>query len=320
MAQPDLPPALLLAYKRVETTKRVIDALREVRVPRVYFAVDGPKKGEESACEAVRNLTEKFDWECEVTTHFRHENSGLRDSVESSISWFFSHVDEGVILEDDCLPGSDFFQFSKELLECYRGDPRVMHISGSSHETSFAPHSYRVSRYPHVWGWATWSEAWESYMQSPILTRSCFRNLLLKRFEDHQERTFWLLIFDCVASGKIDTWDYSWLFYLMANDGLSITPAENMISNIGFGELATHTTEEDNPHANKPIASIAFPLSHPEKLHIDLTKDREVANGLFRINRSARAGHAKLRLTKFLPKSTKQWIERHLVNRVGAKA
>ncbi|NDD90693.1 glycosyltransferase family 2 protein, partial [bacterium] len=47
--------------------------------------------------------------------------------------------------------------------------------------------------------------------------------------------------------GKPDTWDYQWFFTCLANGGLTALPNRNLVSNVGFGEDATHTTGEQIP-------------------------------------------------------------------------
>lgn len=51
-------------------------------------------------------------------------------------------------------------------------------------------------------------------------------------------------------SGDIDTWDYAWIYTCLINDGVSITPSVNLISNIGFGEGSTHISNHQSQLAN----------------------------------------------------------------------
>jgi hypothetical protein len=74
---------------------------------------------------------------------------------------------------------------------------------------------------------------------------------------------FWRPVFDRVHQGQIDTWDYQWMFSCWSQNGLAILPAANLVSNIGFGEEATHTGAITHPLANRPVKEMAFPLNHP---------------------------------------------------------
>ena len=83
----------------------------------------------------------------------------------TGISWVFDRVETAIILEDDCIPHPSFFRFCDELLEKYRHDTRVMHISGNNYWSKQHPRdeNYTFSRYPMSWGWATWRRAWQYY-------------------------------------------------------------------------------------------------------------------------------------------------------------
>ena len=80
-------------------------------------------------------------------------------------AFFVATAPQGIILEDDCLPGEDFFRYAAAALDFYRDDPQVMHINGSSffplrEETPYSAFFYR---YAHIWGWASWRRAWKYY-------------------------------------------------------------------------------------------------------------------------------------------------------------
>ena len=145
-----------------------MEEVRKAQPPRLYVAADGPRTDrpdERALAEATRSLVvDNIDWDCEVKTLFREKNLGLKNAVSSAIDWFFEHEEQGIILEDDCLADPSFFGFCEELLDRYRDDDRVMHIGGNC----FLPElemedSYFFSRFPHIWGWATWRDAWEHW-------------------------------------------------------------------------------------------------------------------------------------------------------------
>src|SRR5262245_37089210 len=95
-------------------------------------------------------MLSQVDWPCEVKTLFRERNLGCRKRVSTAIDWFFEHEEEGIILEDDCLPSRCFFAYCSTLLERYRLDERIMCISGANlqHGRGVTPYSYYFSRSP----------------------------------------------------------------------------------------------------------------------------------------------------------------------------
>ncbi len=232
---------LVLGFNRPTETARVIDALRPHRPHKVFFAVDGAREHvatDVARVAEVRALVSRFDWGCEVQTLFRDKNLGCGRAVSGAIHWFFDHVEEGVILEDDCLPLPEFVPFCQKLLEYYRHDDRICHISGNNFQLGRlrGPGSYYFSRYVHIWGWATWRRAWKGYCYD-LPPESELRSLPAA-----VRKWLPMKMLLQVAAKKLDTWDVQWLFYLLTDGKLAVTPNTNLVRNIGF-DFATHTLE-----------------------------------------------------------------------------
>ncbi len=157
----------LLLFRRPEETARVFERIREARPSRLFLIADGPRPGNEEdarGCEEARAVVERVDWPCDVVRDFAEENLGLKRRIPSGLDRVFSEVEEAIVLEDDCLPHPSFFPYCAELLDRYRDDERIVHITGSQLlRIPPAEASYHFSRYPHVWGWASWRRAWDLY-------------------------------------------------------------------------------------------------------------------------------------------------------------
>lgn len=262
---------LLLFFNRSDTTKRTLTQIAKVKPPRIYLACDGARSANEA--EAIAKLRQEIinniNWNCLIYTRFLEVNLGCKHAVSSAISWFFSHEDQGIILEDDCLPTIGFFRFCDELLEYYADNQQVMMISGFS-ALGFCPttqknleSSYYFSKYNHIWGWASWRRAWKHYaLEQEDFTQE-FAHF---HFASAREKRSWKKIFVSYYAGKIDTWDYPWTFSIWAANGLCIYPKYNMISNIGFNrDDATHTHGESK-FACMATHEITFPLIHPNTI------------------------------------------------------
>lgn len=260
---------LFLVFNRPDTTKQVFEAIRKAKPPRLYVAADGPradKPGEAEKVEQVRRIATQVDWDGEVKTLFRDKNLGCRKGVSTAIDWFFENEEEGIILEDDCLPSQSFFWFCEELLERYREDMRVMAVSGDNFQKGPARNefSYYFSRFNHCWGWASWRRAWSYYekdMQSwpYIRDNGYMQDILL----DKTAIKYWSKIFETTYRNEIDSWAYRWTFSCWMQNGLTILPNVNLVSNIGFDEDSTHTTDKDNANSKIPVLNLSFPLKHP---------------------------------------------------------
>jgi hypothetical protein len=276
-------PILFLVFNRPDTTKRVFARIREIQPKQLFIAADGAREdreGEKEKTEEVRKLIlDNIDWDCEVKTLFRDENLGCGKAVSEGITWFFEHVEQGIILEDDTLPDLSFFPFCEELLERYKSNEKIMHISGLNFQKKcWGEATYYFSAYSaSIWGWATWKRSWEKYdFQIKELEFFLHSKTLNQIIPITNIANQYINNFKQVQKGKLDTWDYSWLFTLWRHQGLSIVPNNNMVINLGFSETdATHTTEV--PHFIKnEIEVLETPLVHPNKIerHLEADMDR----------------------------------------------
>lgn len=286
-------PVALIFFNRPDTTERVFNEIAKAKPSKLLLIGDGPRKniaGEAEKVAATRAIVERVDWECEVLINYSEENLGCKMRPKTGIDWIFNQVEEAIILEDDCLPNQTFFRYCQELLNLYRHDQRVSMISG----TSFQPevhidndHSYYYSRYPCTWGWASWRTRWHSCYDVemkhwPVVRDSGWLNGILT---SQKECKYWSDKFDSVYTKEINTaWDYQWLFAEWSQNRLGVTPKVNMISNIGFGSNATHTTQGGSNLANMQTEEIIFPLIHPDIMMINTTADKMIFDHVYNFN------------------------------------
>ncbi|GGM96519.1 hemolytic protein HlpA [Dyadobacter beijingensis] len=262
-----ISPVLLNIFNRPDTTQRVFEKIREGKPGKLYIAADGPRPDRENEnvlCEETRKVI-KIDWDCEVHYLYRNENLGCKMSMSGGIKWFFENEPEGIVLEDDCLPGEDFFRFCDTLLEKYRYDTRVAHIAGTrmAQGRKFGDASYYFSKFTHIWGWASWRRVWENYDENLTRMDGFVEQGLFSYVYDNKKVTDMLTrTLKLVRDNAIDTWDYQYLFLNFWNNSLCICPNVNLISNIGFDTRATHTTDKANKFANLPVEPLGE-ISHP---------------------------------------------------------
>lgn len=270
-------PVLFLIFNRPDLTRRVFAEIRRARPERLFIAADGPRADrpdDARLCAEARSAVEGIDWPCQVERLYRDSNLGCKRAVSSAIDWFFGRVEEGIILEDDCLPDQSFFPYCEELLERYRDDERVMIISGFDAAGEWPGEgSYLFSKYIAIWGWATWKRAWSAYDVSMASWADPANKELIRKAvspEGLWPAKRWT--YDRVYSGAKDTWDYQLEYAVLRNSGLSIAPRRNLIENIGFGARATHATAGD-AQAVPARSAIGIPLSHPSAVAADRAYD-----------------------------------------------
>ncbi len=274
-------PILFLVFNRPEVTARVFEAIRAARPPRLFVAADGPRPdrdGESARCEETRKIATAVDWRCEVKTLFRSENLGCGQAVSEAITWFFEHVEEGIILEDDCLPHPDFFRFCATMLARYRNDERVATVTGDHFipASLICRHSHYFSKYAQIWGWATWRRAWNQYDRHLTSLSVPDWEAVVHRVNPTMiEREYWMEILRALLAGNIDTWDYQLIFSLWKTGGLTVSPHTNLITNLGYGPDATHTAFEGTL-AEQSTFPLVLPLDDSPAIAADTEIDEFV--------------------------------------------
>jgi hypothetical protein len=276
-------PVLFLIFNRPDLTEKVFGQIRKVKPKQLFIAADGPRESHPDDLEKCKKTRElvlgMIDWDCEVKTLFRDTNLGCGLAVSQAITWFFEHVEMGIILEDDCFPSIAFFFFCTELLKHFKESESIMHISGGSYlpDKFFGHNSYYFSKYPFIWGWATWREAWHKY-DFKIVNKNL--DTVLEIHDSIEEKEYWETIRRKISEGKIDTWDFRWNFSIWKENGISVVSTLNLIKNIGFNEDSTHI-KRINPYYQKQKfynSEIFGPIIHPKRIMPDQRADILVFN------------------------------------------
>jgi len=278
-------PILFIVFNRPDTTKRVLEAIGKIKPSKLFIAADGPRKnkiGGKEKCEEVRNICKKIDWECEVFTLFQEENLGCKIGATTAVNWFFQNVSEGIILEDDCLPNQSFFTFCKEMLEKYRDNEKIMHISGTNFQfgNKRGEASYYFSRCVHMWGWATWKRAWGKYdINTKGLEEYSKSKKIYGLFKSKKEAKFWISLIKHVTKKNIDTWDAQWVYTILRLEGMAITPNVNLVKNIGFRNDATHTKTKST--SSNISTETLENITHPKFIYVDKEADKFTFEKIF---------------------------------------
>ncbi len=261
-------PILFLLFNRPDTTQIVFAQIKKIKPTQLFLAADGPRPfipREKEKCVEARSVVNQIDWQCDVKTLFREENLGCGRAVSSAIAWFFSHVTEGIILEDDCLPDLSFFPYCQELLAKYRDEEKVKLIGGINFQDGITRGngSYYFSHYPEIWGWATWRRVWAEYdFEMKDWNEAKAAQLLDGKYKTIEEKKYWLQKFKATKEGKINTWDYQLTYAILKANGIAITPQKNLVKNIGITNQATHVSLHDSK-MDLNVQAMTFPLIHP---------------------------------------------------------
>ena len=276
-------PILLIAYKRPDTTKKVLEAISRVKPNKLYISQNIPSKmanlDEVNSCNEVERLFLEIDWECELFFNKWHVHKPAKESICDAISWVFNSEDRVIIIEDDVVAVPSFFFYSEELLEKYKDDERIAMISGNNYTPIKEISSdYFFTKYGHIWGWATWKRVWDKFdvnlpfLENDITSGFDKINYLTKdEFKYFKKR--WKHLFEKINNDTINTWDYQFSYFRMINNLISIAPRVNLVSNIGLFSSRTGNTSKNNDNY-VPADSDFILLKHPAEIRISLEYEK----------------------------------------------
>ncbi len=238
-------PILILSFNRPSLIKKQIDSLKELNPTSLYMYSDGPRNeiisDQKKVNKCRRIFHENITWNCKTKYKFEKTNKGCGPGVSEAITWFFSNVEKGIIIEDDCLLNKSFFPFAEEMLEIYENDFSIAGITADYKLGASFTNNYGFIPFPLIWGWATWKRSWEDY--SLNLEKFDKNNMppIFSKMPRNQKK-YWIKNFEKISFEKRPhTWDYQFSYLVMSRNQKFIYPHTNLVSNLGFTKDATHT-------------------------------------------------------------------------------
>lgn len=276
-------PILFIVFNRPEHTRRVLEVILSAHPSELFVFQDGAREGNEAdmeKCAEVRGVVENLTKNTQVRlyTYYSDKNMGCGPGPASAISWFFSQVEQGIIIEDDALPHYDFFSYCEELLPIFKDDDSVRAIGSMriAEDKVYGDGSYYFSMMNRtLCAWATWKRAWNDFdLYHRNVSRKQMDEALRWYHCPLRMREYWCDILEEVQKDAYhhSSWDQQFWMSIWLAHGKGIMPNVNLCSNIGFDEEATHTTDNNNIIADAPTQAI-LPLQHPSNLSIQYAAD-----------------------------------------------
>lgn len=269
-------PILVISFNRPLHTQQVLNQVRNTKPKKLYFFNDGPRKDNPfdlEKCQVIRSYIKNIDWDCEIKTMFQKDNLGCGLGPVKAINWFFKNEEEGIILEDDCLPDLSFFRYCEILLDKFRDDTRIFAIGGRNELGTYKDKKYSYYFfYEGLLGWATWRRAWKHF---DYHIKDFGNEKLMEKFHNfynNDPRLFLPVEKGCekfLSDPDWGVWDYQWSFTRAINEGFVIIPSRNLVCNTGFGPEATHTTEKKSKRGKVKVYQMKFPLIHNDNVNIN---------------------------------------------------
>lgn len=238
--QEQTPAVLLITFNRLDTTLRVLEAIKLAAPSKLYVASDGPRNQDEArVVEKIRSeIRRAVDWPCNLDRLNHERNLGCREAVQQAVDWFFKNEPAGIILEDDCLPHPAFFDYCAYHLKHQRANQSIATISGTRMRSSGSAKSGSgdLTKFFACWGWASWRESWQRLRQHPLVSdASPIRSTTPPEMERYQKK----LETHCMDPSKV-SWDYEIALASLQLELSHISPPTNLILNLGFSEQSTH--------------------------------------------------------------------------------
>jgi len=287
-------PVALIFFNRPSVLSETFEAIKKSKPSELFLIQDGPRVGNSDDINKIklcRDIVENIDWECDIHKYYSDKNLGCGMRVYSGISKAFEVVDRLCIIEDDCVPSSDFFRFCFEMLEYYKNDTRIHKICGMNNLEVFdeTPYSYVFATTGSLWGWATWKRAWETidydlnFLEDEYAI-NCFlksfpypkiaRNMVKKGFKMRK----------LLNKGReLSFWSYQGGMNVLLNSRINIIPKVNLTTNVGLHADATNGTD-DIRKVPRGIRSVfhmkthemVFPLKHPKYVIRDVNFEKKL--------------------------------------------
>ncbi len=273
-------PVLVCAYSRRIEFQNILTSLVASGCEKIYINIDASNDFEtqleqKSMREFVAQIRLEFP-NTNVLGRQSKENLGAAVSIMSSLDWFFSHEEVGLIFEDDLEFDESIFKFSDWALSYYSNDPDVWIVAGSNF---FSDHpqlrnKLHMTNYPVTWGWGTWGKKW-SDIRASILS-----NVPQQKFANTSSvKAYWSTGARRAKAGLIDAWDLPLAEAMNRIGAKSVVSPLNLIRNIGFSELASNTHELRFP-LNRALDSGTTGTNSSSSFEISILDQAEI-NSLY---------------------------------------
>lgn len=241
-----MPALLIVGYLRPDNLQKIFSIAHGAGVRNFFISIDVPGDHQidliplSHSVIAVAKSFEKFA-DSEIQIVVRDSNVGCSASVLSSCDWFFSLVEEGIVLEDDCIPSPEFFSYATDSLRYMALDSEIWLSCG----TQFAPteicDNWQKSKFMLTWGWATNRLNWDEMSHA---LKQGYQKLDRDLEISLRERAYWNAGSKRAYSGISDAWDTPLAQKMLLKRKVALLPAASLVTNIGNDGVATHTQGE----------------------------------------------------------------------------
>lgn len=256
---------VLFVYNRYKQAYETLQAIgnSKIKPTKLFIFQDGLKENtDDSEWKLVNKLIQTIDF-CPTEVHFEESNRGLAYSVKNGITNVMENYDAAIIFEDDCVPHPLFIEYATNALIKYEKQKQVWSINGYANNVNVEPNGYDTYFIGRTssWGWATWKDRWNYYIEDYTLLRKIKNDK--KLFAEYK---IWGEDLENYVLGNIqgrcDSWAVFWSLQVIYRGGYCLTPYKSLIRNIGLDGSGTHSGDIDfvtNYRDFQDMREISFP-------------------------------------------------------------
>lgn len=215
----------------------------------VYICIDGPADGTDLEMHSKTVEVAKKNWNFKSTKLIlREKNLDCRTNIINTITELFKTNDRLIILEDDLVLGPNFLSYMNAALHKYLNKKEMWCINGYSYPQLNFKSGSSVSKYVSPWGWGTWSDRWEIFVNEDYDKKNFISSLSENdRKKFNVENLYdWEDIIVKNELGKISAWDAYWYQAVFMNKGLTLYPNKSHIRNEGFDGTGMHCSSTND--------------------------------------------------------------------------
>lgn len=250
-----MSPICLFVYKRYETTKLMLESLLacpECKDSELYVFMDEARNDDEAkAVERVRRLFDNLQGFKKVNLFPARMNKGMANSVIDGVTKVLQEHDDIIVLEDDLVVSPDFLQFMNAALKTYKDRSDIWSISGYTPRLQELEGNGRngvfVVPRAQCWGWATWSDRWETVdWEVSDFSRLAQSKELRKEFDKGGNDLFRTL--EMERRERIESWAVRWAYAAAKQSRWTVNPMQSKVQNIGLKSSESHVGWHDERH------------------------------------------------------------------------
>ena len=285
MLDSNLSPILIFTYKRLDTLKLTVEALKKNHLSDqsiLYVFSDAARKREdEIQVQNVRDYIQTIDGFKSVIIYQSDQNKGLARSIIEGVTHIFKEYDKVIILEDDLITSSNFISYMNESLINYQTIPKVFSISGysfnlSDSKTVYPYEGYFINR-GWSWGWGTWKDRWKD-IDWEVSDYSEFKSDKVAQREFSKGGSDLNKMLKEQMESNLDSWAIRWFYHQYKVKGLTFYPHFSKVFNAGFDEYATHTKGSNKRYIPTMDSSGKTHFNFPETISEDAFFQKKFQN------------------------------------------